>query len=394
MKRLLKLAGVDALHSFLPVLLWALLPVFTGDPMWAEGYIVTYPYQFIGLILYNILFKSQIKLDMDKLGRPGDRTRTGIVAYSLSLAALTTVSMFGWEYVRTLFGLSPEYEDIFHMSLMSLSLSCIVMSVVCKKQYEGQTGFFLTMSWWGAEIFGCFILARVGLPVILSLIFMAAFCIIITVYETGQFRLQFDVHGIRFVTVHLVSSFGMFVVYLFGLRDLCADSAMLAAYNMMSMCSDTQWDIVEGAVDKHTTIGISEGTWKEKTAFIEGLLFGGILLSFTVACIGLCSLIPVYKNTINFKLVWALVAIEDSWFIVDGISNVMEARMAFERPSRMQPFLMAFVYVIRTVLTVACHSMWAVSIAMASAEGFYVVSTACLYFVKRRGHMRHEAIHG
>ena len=75
MKRLLKLAGVDALQSFLPVLLWALLPLFTGDPIWAEGYIVTYPYQFVGLILYNIMFKSQAKLDMDELGKPGARQR-------------------------------------------------------------------------------------------------------------------------------------------------------------------------------------------------------------------------------------------------------------------------------------------------------------------------------
>lgn len=386
MKRLLRLAGVDALQSFLPVLMWMILPVFTGDPMWAEGYIVTYPYQFVGLILYNIIFKSQVKLDMDELGRPGDRTKTGIVVYALSWVILIAMSIFGWDYVRMLFGLGPEYEDIFYMSLMSLGLSYIVMSVVCKKQYEGKNGFSLTVSWWTAEISGCFILTRIGLPVILSLIFMSAFCIIIAVYETEQFRMQFDTHGIKFVAVHLVSSLGMFTVYLFGLRNLCTDPAMLAAYNMMSMCSDTQWDIVEGTVDKHTTIGISKGTWKERNALLQGLLFGLLLLSTTVSCILICSLIPVYRETIDFKLVWTLVVVEDLWFVIDGISNVMEAWMAFERPSRIQPFLMIFVYVIRTSLTITCPSIWAVSIAMVCAEGFYVISTVALYLIKRHGH--------
>lgn len=54
------------MQSFFPVLLWILIPLFTGDSLWAEGYIVTYPYQFVGAILYNVIFKSQVKLDMDE----------------------------------------------------------------------------------------------------------------------------------------------------------------------------------------------------------------------------------------------------------------------------------------------------------------------------------------
>lgn len=392
MKRLLKLAGVDALQSFLPVLLWALLPLFTGDPIWAEGYIVTYPYQFVGLILYNIMFKSQAKLDMDELGKPGDRTKTGIVLYGLSWIILVTISFLSWDCVQMLFGLGAEHKEVFQMSLSSLGLSYIVMAVVTKKQYEKKSGLSLTISWYATEILGCFLLSKLELPLISCLLFMALFCAAAVMRETGQFRFLFDVRGMKFITVHLVSSSGMFAVYLFGLRNLCADPAMLAAYNMMSMCSDTQWDIVEGAVDKHTTIGLSEGTWKEKNSLIQGLLFGLILLSASIFCICVCSLIPVYRDTIDFRMVWMLVAIEDSWFIIDGIANVMEAWMAFDQPSKIQPFLMVFVYIIRTSLTILCPSLWAVSIAMACAEGFYVISTTVLYLVKRRGHMKPAVI--
>lgn len=387
MKRLLKIAGVDALQSFLPVLLWALLPLFTGDPIWAEGYIVTYPYQFVGLILYNILFKSQVKLDMDESGKPGDRTKTGIVLYGMSWIVLMTVSFLGWNQVQTLFGLNAEHKEVFWLSLPSLGLSYIIIAVVSKKQYEGKNGLSMTVSWYLTEILGCFLLTRLGLPIILCLLPMTLFCAVTVVHETGRFRPRFNIKGIKFVTVHLVSSSGMFVVYLFGLRNLCTDPAMLAAYNMMSMCSDTQWDIVEGAIDKHTTIGISEGSWKERNALLQGLLFGLLLLSTTISCVLICSLIPVYRETIDFKLVWMLVIIEDLWFMIDGVSNAMEAWMAFERPSRIQPFLMVFVYVIRTSLTITCPSIWAVSIAMACAEGFYIISTVVLYLIKRRGHV-------
>lgn len=274
------------------------------------------------------------------------------------------------------------------MSLLSLGFSYIMMAVITKKQYEGKSGLPLTMIYYGTEIFSCFLLSRVGYPLILCIIPIAVLCAAMMIREVNGFRFLFDIRGLRFVSVHLVSSLGMFVVYLFGLRRLCTDPVMLAAYNMMSMCSDTQWDIVEGAVDKHTTIGICDGTWKESKALFEGFLYGVILLVTTAACIFICSLLPVYQNSIDFGVVWILVIFEDLWFVIDGISNVMEAWMSFEQLSRIQPFLMVFVYVIRTSVTIGCHSVWTVSIAMACAEGFYIISTSCLYFVRRRGHVK------
>ena len=176
----------------------------------------------------------------------------------------------------------------------------------------------------------------------------------------------------------------MFVVYLFGLRSLCTDTAMLAAYNLMSMCSDTQWDIVESAVDTHVTLSLSDGAYKERKALWDGFRFG-VLLLFTVAVCILClSMVPVYRDTIDFRIVWILAAIETSWFLADGIANVMEAYMAFKSPSHIQPFLMMFVYIIRASVTMLCPSIWAVSIGMALAELFYIISTMCLYFVKWR----------
>lgn len=63
MKKLLKYSITDGLQSFMPILLWALLPLFYKDSIWVEGLIVTYPYQFVGMVLYNVLFLSQIKYE-------------------------------------------------------------------------------------------------------------------------------------------------------------------------------------------------------------------------------------------------------------------------------------------------------------------------------------------
>lgn len=49
MKKLLKYSITDGLQSFMPILLWALLPLFYKDSIWVEGLIVTYPYQFVGM---------------------------------------------------------------------------------------------------------------------------------------------------------------------------------------------------------------------------------------------------------------------------------------------------------------------------------------------------------
>lgn len=386
MKKLLKIAGVDALQSFFPVLLWALLPVFTDNSLWAEGYIVTYPYQFIGDILLDVLFKSQIKLDMDEYGKPGDRTKTGLILYGISWLLLILLSFAGWRYVQMLFGFGQEHWEIFQMSLLSLGLSYMLYAIIMKKQYERKNGAMLTVLWWMIEILSCFLLSVTGNPIIWCIIPMAVFCLGILIPEIKDVQFRFCMNGMRFISVHLVSGIGMFTVYLFGLRNLCSDPAMLASYNMMSMCSDTQWDIIESAIDKHTTIGVCEGTWKEKKALLEGLLFGFVLFGTAVSCVLACSLLPVYRDSLDFKLVWTLVFVECTWFILSAVANVMEMWMAFEKPSRIQPFLMSFIYVIRISVTISCPSIWAVSIAMACAEGFYILSTAGLYLVKRRRH--------
>lgn len=384
MKRLLKLAAVDALQSLFPVLLWILMPLFLGDSMWAEGYIVTYPYQFIGLMFCNILFKSQMKLDMDEHGKPGDRAKTGIILYVILWAFVVVVSFMEWDFVKLLFGLDEKYRELFCFSLLSLALSWVLAAVISKKQYEKKNGLPLTCLWWGIEILGCLLLAKSGYSLMYVFLFMGIILLFVVIRETHGLRLSFSACGIRFVTVHLVSNLGMFVVYLFGLRSLCTDTAMLAAYNLMSMCSDTQWDIVESAVDTHVTLSLSDGSYKERKALRDGFLFGVLLLSTVAACILCLSMVPVYRDTIDFRIVWILAATETSWFLADGIANVMEAYMAFKSPSHIQPFLMMFVYVIRASVTMLCPSIWAVSIGMALAELFYIVSTMCLYFVKRR----------
>lgn len=87
---------------------------------------------------YNIrqMFKSQMKLDMDEHGKPGDRARTGIILYVILWVFAVVVSFTGWDFVKLLFGLDEKYRELFCFSLLSLALSWILAAVISKEQYE------------------------------------------------------------------------------------------------------------------------------------------------------------------------------------------------------------------------------------------------------------------
>lgn len=93
MKKLLKYFVTDSIQSFIPVLMWALLPLIFRNTIWAEGYITTYPYQFLYELLYHLIFKSQLKHEKCKHEENNNYALTGIILLSIASILIYVASI-------------------------------------------------------------------------------------------------------------------------------------------------------------------------------------------------------------------------------------------------------------------------------------------------------------
>lgn len=83
-------------------------------------------------------------------------------------------------------------------------------------------------------------------------------------------------------------------------------------------------------------------------------------------------------------MVWILIIREGSWFFASGMGNVMEHYLSFIHPNPVQPICTGISLALRTVVTILISSVWSVSIAMMTAEAFYMLYTVLLYLWFRR----------
>ena len=382
MKKLLKYSITDGIQSFMPILLWALLPLFYKDSIWVEGLIVTYPYQFIGMVLYNVLFLSQIKYEEADHLNNRYYSMTGILLYSIVWITLYAVSVMNWKFIQNILGLTEIYYELFVFSLASMGMSFILMAVITLCQYEDKNkqGMIMCFMWWISEICFCVLFSIFDLNLMTVIILMFGILIFILIYELKGMRFKFCPFGIKYIVTNLSGHIGMAVVYILGLNKMCmSDINFLSAYNMMTICSDVEWDVVDSATDKYVTIETAEGKWNEKTMLFYGFIFGIVLFLVCILSVFICSIIPVYKTSINFKIVWILIVIEGSWFFIDSILNIMEHWISFAHPNPVQPVCTGMSLMIRTVVTIIISSVWSVSIAMVAAETFYMIYTVILY---------------
>ena len=67
--------------------------------------------------------------------------------------------------------------------------------------------------------------------------------------------------GIKYQISSMPSNIGMLIIYLFGLTDINGTIGFLASYNIMAMCTDTQWDILYSAIDTKTSLEVCNGNY-------------------------------------------------------------------------------------------------------------------------------------
>ena len=339
MKKFFMVGLTQCFCSFIPILIWTMMGKFHGEDF-ANGMMYTYPYQFIFMSLGNIAVIGNIKYEMKhSLGE--DYGKSGSLIFLLSCVFMISLSMICFNPISAYLGIKGyvgKWSYLFGLVSMTVDWSAYYIGLSCQYHGKIKKGMRIIGVWYAGKLL---LVLFTALPVfdcrstslfILIAQSAALLFIYLKISEIKKFRFSLK-NGIRYSISGITGNLFMALIYLFGVHEMSShDIGFLAAYNLMTLCTDAQWDMLGEAVDVVATGYVCDGLYKkkEKRIFFESMMFAFILVvsSFVM----MCGMILLYPN-VDARIAFLCMAIELSVMIIpDAAIYVMEGYLAVQKP--------------------------------------------------------------
>lgn len=383
MKKLFVYCFTDGIQSFAPILMWVILPLVFCDSMYAEGFILTYPYQFIFGILYSLLFTSQLKYEKkENIGV--SNSYTGLILLYLVSVIIFFISVMFYDKIAVVLGFELDRFPVFIFSLWNLVLDWVFMGLLTRKQYNGGSKFacWLAYLWHLSKLCFIFVLSLfLGHNAVLMITGLVYGVILLGWFFNNIVKLRFNIAALKFSIDSVSYNIGMTLVYVFGINNL-SSVGYLAEYNMMSLCTDTQWDVLSTGIDTDTTLNVVEGNYNKKL-YIRHIAYSIILLVSSLILLFIVSLIPVYRDNLDFRYIFITLMMEMIWFPFYGVVYTMSSWITIMKPSILQAVVNFVRYSLRIILTFIIVSDYTVSFAMIGACVIGNIMIIGLYYYLR-----------
>lgn len=358
LRRLLKVGFIDSIQSFSPVLIWILLGVMFRDTQYANGYIIAYPYQYIGSILYYLLFKSQLKSEVKNCATNHNRSYTGLKLLLLVYTIITCMSIKFSGVILTVMNLDASNKYIFSFGVSSILMDWVLFGVVTVLEYDDKNvkAFTTTLFWYLSKVVCILMLGHLEsheavLMFITIYMFILLNVIVLKSCKTTEPSFYIS-DSIKYSLCYIPTDIGMIIIYVFGISDMSSNSiAVLSAYNLMSMCTDVQWDILRSALDTIGTLKTKAGKFisERKRLFTDAVLYSFVVFLSSCLMIIICYFIPAYRNTINFTMVWIMFILECFGFPYYAIKYSALAWISVEHPNLYVFAIQAITYTARFI---------------------------------------------
>lgn len=391
MKKLFTVGLAQCFGSIIPVIVWTVAGKLHNDAF-ANGMTFTYPYQFVFLLLWHITFIGNIKHELK--GALGTRNygRTSILVGLFVGIVIVCISIWNVEIIGSFLGITENVDKwafVFGLGSMAIDWP----AYYCGEQYqyygEEKKGTRMIVSWYVMKLVLVLITA---LPVfdyksatIFILSVQALMLIILVIKHSIPEKLQFSIcNGMKYSIHDMFYCIFMGVIYLFGIHDMSStDTAFLTAFNLMVLCTDTQWDVCGSAIDVTVTTDICNGNFDRdrRKIFRNNILFSLIMVVTSYIMLGVMLLL--YKD-INPAYALIMTAIELSTMIPYGIIDTMTAYISVEHPSIWIGVLTILKYTVRISCQFIIPSPYAINIALPVAVLVDLPFRILLYRIARK----------
>lgn len=379
MKQLLKVGFTDAIQSFCPILLWIEMAVLFNNSIYSEGFMITYPLQFVSMLLYVVIVKGQLKREVRDKDTRHDRACSGLIVLFIVYLVLFAGSYIYKSDILHFFGFELNYSEIFLFGTGHMFLDWILYGVVNIKQYssDNASAFKIACSWYVGKLVVCFVawfVFRNFFSVFLvSLISytIIAFLLTLNICICSKMKFKFSiVDGFKFSTFSIPQSLCMFIIYVYGVNFMQTQTTvMLAAYNMMSMCTDVQWDILSSAPDTIGSLECGKGTFLEnrKKLFINSVLYSLLLFMSSLVLLVILSFVPVYRESVDFHAAFICFILECFMFPIYAIKYMMYSYLQIMHPSMIGFGIIIISHIFRFSTMIISNSDYKVALGVVSS---------------------------
>lgn len=390
MNKLIKLGASVCFQSVAPIIIFALLGVILGDNRYANGFMITYPFQFVMSLLFMICFKSQLKSCINNKDESFSQAYGGLCMLVFAYTLLISFAYMFSEEILRLLGFDVWYVFLFRFSLLIMALDWIFYAAVFIFQYKGKNNKAVAYSvvycaGKVSVVMLCGVLSLKGWIVFFSVSVYAALVVIISIVSNFRIRgIKYSLlDGIKYSVYNLPSDVCMFFVYVFGINSMSSNSIMVAeSYNLMSMCSDTQWDMLGDSIDTYGTLAVSEDRFKG--VFKPCVLYSVLLFMTSLIMIGLMWLLPVYRSKVDFSMTLVMFLIECISFPIYAIRYLCVSYMTMKHPSVYGFVITVLAYVARFTVMMSIKSDYNVALGVLGSSFVGNTFNILLYIYYRR----------
>lgn len=366
MRRYLKTTFSYCLSSMMPVIIGVILKLLYNDSIYSEGFVVTYPYQFLCLIGWSVFIIGGCKYGLEH--QNGDVRNSGITGVWIYLVVYTIIlicSIFGWNYIRDYFSITDRHKEVFVFWLSGLVFDWCIAGIATVHNYsdESDKAFKVMLSWYVYKISWIVVFKYINVEnklTVLSAI-LAMSCIVVMCYSckcTFRYSLKW---GIKYSYEDLPCHIMMLIIYCTGLSNVSSASTVIyVAYGIEAMCTDTQWDVLASVLDTVATLDINTGKFYKETkkSFTNAVLYSLILLISIVVCVVGASII--YSDA-DIRSVVIIAIIECFSFPLYAIGYTGMSYVILRHPGKYISLFQIASHTIRLCATLLIPSMYALS---------------------------------
>lgn len=372
---MLKIGFTNIMPSIVPILVWTILSRLYGNDIIAQGFSITYPYQFLYMGLYAITIRGQIKSEA-KEHCIGNKSNSGVLVYLfLSTIVISLSYMFRKEilgYFKFDYNL---YTSVLMYGIIIIVCDYTVFCITLIQQYKEnhKEAFMTNICWYSLRVLIAVIVSMVvpnynnGLYVISVVQVFLLTLLLLKKLRFSKFGISI-VDGIKYTMSELPHDVLMCMIYATGYNKAASQvGGYFAAYNIEALCTDTQWDILDSGIDTAVTTDICEnGDVNQKKSILASVVYSIILFASSAVTITVYSM--MYKD-VDIRKVITIFLVECGGFPIYAIMYCVADKIVISNPTALIAILGVVRYAVRFIVTSMVVSPYAIS---------YGVVTSCV----------------
>lgn len=319
MQRLFRISFNQFIFSFTPILVWFVIGIIV-DPKLVNVFSVTYPMQFVYLILLA-MFGTGPNINETKDHKKG-AAFSGFLMGAMIGGIIFLLVILNLDHYLSFMNVEYDsYKEFALFSLISLYVSLIfgmLMEKLYFTQKEKQANKFMVIFnlIYAVSLIGTSLLSNdKTLVVVVSLMCLTVFVFYTGIKTFSNFRFKLNVHfykWFRYESYEIMADIMMFLIYLFGLSHSNSYGVeYMVAINFNALITDTQWDSF-GEICTVAKIDISKNKFNYKNSLRNSYKLLAVLMftSFLMLVVTL----PFYQIDMSIFLVYLVV--ELCYFVV------------------------------------------------------------------------------